>query len=280
MIKRIYPSFPVLNSLRAKVTHIFMLYITISLFLIIYNPFDFMDSGSKEWTNIVLSSSIVAVIFSLIATISLFFYRKKIKSNRFMLYDYILMVIINIVTCSILFSLGSISITDYLNSVLVVLSITIIPYLLATSFSFIVYLIKDLIEKRALLESAKKENKVELVYFQDDYGSTSFYLDKNSVLYIEANDNYINIYYWASQKVSCKILRTSMKTVEPLLKIYSMIRCHRSYIVNIQKVNSIQKQKGQLKLSLYDTDFMVPVSRTFANEVEQTLKISHLNELQ
>lgn len=279
MIKRIYLSFPALNSLRAKVSHILLLFVTISLFLIIYNPFGLIDPESRGWSNIVIPSITIGAIFSGIAIIALVLYRKKFRGNRFTLYDYALMMTGNIVVCAILFSLGSTSILDYLNSIVSVFSITFIPYLLVTSFSIIVHLIKELIEKKRLLSRARRQEKVEMICFKDDNGNTTFYLDKLSILYIEANDNYVNIYFYASQKVSYKILRTSMKSMEALLKKHSIIRCHRSYLVNMQKINSIQKQKGQLKLSLYDDEFLVPVSRTFAPDIEQLLSISHLDEL-
>lgn len=279
MIKRADLTFPILKSLKAKVSHIFVLFCTISLFLILYNPFNLMDGASSGLASIIYSSVMVGLIFSVIATITLIAYKKKLNENRFMLYDYILMIIINISGSSILFSLGSTSIIDYLESYLLVSKITLMPYLLTTSLSFITHLIKELIEKKALLASAKAEQgAIEMINFNDEYGNTSFYLDKNSILYVEANDNYVNIYYYASLKVSYKILRASMKSVETLLAPYSIIRCHRSYMVHTEKINSIHKHKGKLKLTLSEGDYSIPVSTTFAPAIERILLNSPLKQ--
>jgi DNA-binding LytR/AlgR family response regulator len=50
-----------------------------------------------------------------------------------------------------------------------------------------------------------------------------------------------------------------------------IVRCHRSYIVNFEKVKVIRKDKDGLKLE-FDNPTMadIPVSKTYVNTVMQT----------
>ena len=57
-----------------------------------------------------------------------------------------------------------------------------------------------------------------------------------NLFYIESADNYVNIYYLNKSKVSRFILRNSLKNIEESLTEFGLIRCHRSFIVNIEKV--------------------------------------------
>lgn len=60
-------------------------------------------------------------------------------------------------------------------------------------------------------------------------------LNYADVLYVEANDNYSNIYTQDGRHV----LSQTLKTIESKLKNYGFIRSHRSYLVNIKKIEKV-----------------------------------------
>lgn len=61
-------------------------------------------------------------------------------------------------------------------------------------------------------------------------------LEFNDILFIEALENYVRIHCTQKQYIS----NTTMKNMETLLSPHGFLRIHKSFIVNISKVNAVQ----------------------------------------
>jgi DNA-binding LytR/AlgR family response regulator len=56
-----------------------------------------------------------------------------------------------------------------------------------------------------------------------------------------------------------------------MLEEFTVIRCHRSYMVNINHVSAIQKDKdGHILLLDYLEDLHIPVSKTYSPAIMRT----------
>lgn len=76
--------------------------------------------------------------------------------------------------------------------------------------------------------------------------------------------------------ITTKLLRSSLKKTEEDLKNHSQFcRCHRAYIVNLQKVESVTGNARGLKLTLKNCREEVPVSRSIHEEIREKLKEIH-----
>ena len=96
-------------------------------------------------------------------------------------------------------------------------------------------------------------------------------MKQDNLLYIEAYDNYVNIYYLNKGAVSKYLLRNTLKSLEDLFRNSEVVRCHRSYMVNFEKVKVIRKAKEGLELELdLPTLIDLPVSRTYVEKVMAT----------
>jgi DNA-binding LytR/AlgR family response regulator len=94
---------------------------------------------------------------------------------------------------------------------------------------------------------------------------------KENLLYLESAENYVSICYLNKGKVSKYLLRDTLKKVEESFAGTDVIRCHRSYMVNFEKVKVIRRDKDGLKLELDNlTVSDIPVSKTYVNTVMQT----------
>jgi DNA-binding LytR/AlgR family response regulator len=90
----------------------------------------------------------------------------------------------------------------------------------------------------------------------------------SDILYLEAADNYVTIYFLNKQKISHFLLRNSLKNLGEYLSEYSFVRCHRSFIVNFEKVKLIRKEKDGLKLEIdAPAELVIPVSKTYSQGV-------------
>jgi hypothetical protein len=110
-----------------------------------------------------------------------------------------------------------------------------------------------------------------MIPFYDDKGILKFSVKKENLLYLESAENYINICYLNKGKVSKYLLRDTLKKIEEDFSGTEIVRCHRSYMVNFDKVKVIRKDKDGLKLELDNPSVIdIPVSKTYVNSVMQT----------
>lgn len=94
----------------------------------------------------------------------------------------------------------------------------------------------------------------------------------DNILYIEAADNYMDVYYLIDDKVGHKLLRSTIKQMEEQLKDHqSFIRCHRAYIVNMNQITNIEGNAQGYKLRLRKTDKDIPVSRTYIQALKDRI---------
>jgi Response regulator of the LytR/AlgR family len=129
---------------------------------------------------------------------------------------------------------------------------------------------KEQIERMEEMQ-AFSGNTRDMIPFYDDKSILKFSVKKESLLYLESTENYISICYLNKGKVSKYLLRDTMKKMEENFSGTEIIRCHRSYMVNFEKVKVIRKDKDGLKLELDNPSVIdIPVSKTYAENVMQT----------
>ena len=104
--------------------------------------------------------------------------------------------------------------------------------------------------------------------FMDEKRSLKLAITANAVLYVEAADNYVNICYLNMDKMVRYPLRNSMRAIEQICEANNIVRCHRSYYVNLRKVSAIQKGPDGLFAELdYAGAPHIPVSATYSESV-------------
>ena len=129
---------------------------------------------------------------------------------------------------------------------------------------------KEQIERLADYPSSL-ENSRDMIPFYDDKGILRFSIKKENLLYLESAENYVNICYLNKGKVSKYLLRDTLKKIEENFSGTEIVRCHRSYMVNFEKVKVIRKDKDGLKLEFDNPSVTdIPVSKTYVNTVMQT----------
>ena len=86
---------------------------------------------------------------------------------------------------------------------------------------------------------------------------------------IEASDNYVTVYYHENGKMKKYLMRITMKDIASQLYSSSVIRCHRSYMVNTLKIQNISKKGNQVKIQLPELAFSIPVSLSYLHLFRQ-----------
>jgi hypothetical protein len=87
------------------------------------------------------------------------------------------------------------------------------------------------------------------------------------LLYVESADNYSEIVFRRGDKLHKELIRGSLSRLEAQLTVDFIVRCHRSYIVNLHQVSSVSGNAQGYKLHLQGLTEPIPVARKYAETV-------------
>ena len=144
--------------------------------------------------------------------------------------------------------------------------ILLIPYLITSLFF-------EWQEKKKTLEKLSK--KKYFIHFNDIKGKLMLTLKSSDLIYMESFDNYVKIHYELSGKVKTYLIRNSLKQFEKDLSGFPLLRCHRSFMVNIKHVKMMKREKNNIQLVMDRIEQKtIPVSKKYNENVIKTLSSS------
>jgi len=142
--------------------------------------------------------------------------------------------------------------------------------LLTAMIGVMVYDINDLRQKLEAQKEHREDQQagLEVYNFYDEKGDLRLSARPESVYFLEAADNYVIIHYLSVGKMEKLLIRNSLKNIEWRFREKGLIRCHRSYIVNLNLVQLMRRQENEVVLDMGDDRVpLIPVSRTYATTV-------------
>ena len=128
------------------------------------------------------------------------------------------------------------------------------------------------IDKNRILQSLKEgdallENR-EMIVFYDEKGTMRLSMKFSDLLYLQAADNYVNIVYINNDRQMKYMLRSSLKIIEDAYSTFPLVRCHRSFMVNFNKVKIIRRESDGLRIELdAPIPVEIPVTKTYMEGV-------------
>lgn len=150
-------------------------------------------------------------------------------------------------------------------------SILFIPYLV----SYLYYSLKEknnklnsLLDKKEIWDNKPYTHVDEVFNFCDEKGRLKLSILLANVYYLASADNYVNIYYMDNGHLFHYMLRNNLKDLEEKLSNKGFSRSHRSYIVNMQKIKMISKEKEGLFINFDNEEVApLPVSKTYSEQI-------------
>lgn len=244
------------------------------LFINLFEPF-----GSRDWYPGVSDikyfafSSLIILTGMLVVVISRLILTAYSRRHDVLYWKYALWILCEIVAMAIFYTLFAkffpkdgverdlteIFQQSLINTALVLL----LPY----AISWLYFSWKD---KSAILDDIEKMRPADsrsknLIAFPDEKGDLKISVMLENLLYIESADNYATIHYLNKSGISHFLLRNSLKWIEERYASETpLTRCHRSYIVNMDKVKILKKIKGGIVIEI-DAERTpdIPVSKTY-----------------
>lgn len=232
------------------------------MFTLAYNPFDMenvldMGSGRAVFNTLMLSCITYGAI--LILHTLLFWLRSKINRNWWTYIGWWTMELfvaaaymgmyLDLVDPNSLGYFAYFSLSLKYNFSITIYSHTILN---------IVFVLIGFIE----MTSDKNLENTGLVKFHDYNKQLKFSVARNSLLYINAEENYVRIHYLEDGQEKQFLLRRSMTSIEDAMDKIGLFRCHRSYFVNPSMVSSLKKENGGvITAEISGTKASIPVSK-------------------
>ena len=252
-----------------QLLHMFILPVFFFAFMLVYHPFDIVDFIGKEWFGVHLT--IVSCIIFLSSVLSRLLYYFLPLSINYSLYS---------VWC-----LAEIIFMSFFSALYIWLVLhRPVPYFetLTLAFKYISltlvfpYVILAISMRLADFNRSANESEEESsrrMRFYDEKHNLKIVLLAQSVLYIEADVNYVNIYYTDNGKVRKYVLRSSMKAIDELCQENGLLRCQRSYYVNPQHVKVLRKEReGIIYAELDAAEIMrIPVTKRYYDRLAEML---------
>lgn len=87
------------------------------------------------------------------------------------------------------------------------------------------------------------------------------------LLLIESDDNYVSIHHLQHDRVIKTLFRKSLKSIQEEALHPALLRCHRSYLINLTQLQQIHGNRNKLKVFLNHVKEPIPVSRQYMDSL-------------
>ena len=271
---------PVSQSINVIISTLFAL-----VFLTAYVPFSataWFQVGKGNYFFTTLAFVGTGTLFLALSRTLMTWLVKKMRHFPFWLY--ILWLFLEIVLIAVYYTLLSyfqIQITEAMgHSFAFILAKSFLVSMVALGVPYtvtdLVILLKDTQQRLMLTKSDTVESDdevmpehTEIINLMDNNGNLKLSVKLDNLYYIKAEDNYINVFYQRSGTIASYMLRCKMKTIEDnCVDSSSLMRCHRSYIVNIKKVSVLHNEADGFVIDFEREGLdSIPVSKTYSAKV-------------
>lgn len=281
---------PIPSFIYSRANQIFMiLFVPIFalIFINIYRPLDFdrIDDSILKGLNISREISIQLIALMLVAggmavaTISRVIMRAYTNKRSISYIGYIVWILGEIGAMASLYTLAALftdtdkSIPELFNNSFVKTSLILfIPY----TICYIYFVWQE--NRRELCSLRKQIDRDETVlqkaYIQilDEKGEMRLSIRRENLVAIESADNYVCIYYLNGDKTKKSMVRNTLSRVAEHLQGTRIVRCHRSYMINLDHAKILHRDKEGVFIELGIEGIPdIPISRTYADNVREWL---------
>jgi DNA-binding LytR/AlgR family response regulator len=246
----------------------------IAVFLIVFKPFGINNWQDPNKIYYLLGFGLITALSSLFLKLVItpafpaYFNEAKWTVGRKIASILLLLLIITTGNALFLSSLlnKAFSLQNFLWNLTSVVLIGIFPISFGVISNYIYQLKKY---KKPVAVKVHEENIPEILTFVAENEKDTFEVAQRDLLFIESADNYTVINYVESGQLKKELLRSSLTRLEKQVESESIVRCHRSFIVNLNKVEDVTGNAQGYKFHLQAPEVIVPVARKYSDLVKR-----------
>lgn len=259
------------------------------LFITIYRPLNFEhideDTGLLTWLNISRE-----VLVQLITLGFIFVGMAVVAVSRWIMYvytrkrelsymQYISWVAFEILIMALIFTIAALF-TDtpkpvttlFYNSLVKTILILLIPYVMCYIYFIWQERVAQLRHIRERL--AEDETALQAAYVQiyDEKGEMRLSVRREHLFLLESADNYVCVWYINNNAPKKVLVRNTLTKVAKQLESTHIQRCHRSYIINLDLIKVMRREKEGIFVEFGVEGVPdVPISKTYVENINNWL---------
>ena len=109
---------------------------------------------------------------------------------------------------------------------------------------------------------------IDIINIADNKGVLKLSVKLDNLYYIKAEDNYTIVNYTKNGMLNRYMIRCKIQTIEDNFSGTPLMRCHRTYIVNTQKIKVLRHESDGFYMDFdFDGIDPIPVSKTYNEAV-------------
>lgn len=267
-----------LDSTNRKFYLIFFTLIIAFIFLNFIEPFGLYYDSELSGDEVFIELSIALLIAFCILLFSQFVLRSLLKLTGLKLLSHVGWFLLEAILVGTTWSLfdyiedGNTTsfFANFTDNIIAYILIMFVPY-----FGFItITLFKDLMMESKEIKKQLENNSgqyIEDISFKDENNTVRFISKTLNILFIQSSDNYVDIHYLEDNTPRKTLLRNSIKRLEEQLVNTPVIRCHRSFMINTQNIETASKTAAGFEVKLTASDTKIPVSKSYLSEIKKFL---------
>ncbi|MDC1068117.1 LytTR family DNA-binding domain-containing protein [Candidatus Kapabacteria bacterium] len=267
IIAKLNSPYPFENSISKRILTALYIGLFVFLFLYIFQPFN-INLIEKNILNLTLGYGIVTssvmILFDVIVVkiLKAVFNEQKWTVGKNILW---------MITIVLLITYGNLFYSDYIRLIRISFN-NFLTFSLYTSviglfpIGFITIITQSRLNSKFIKESKSITDSISpnysdetIIKFDSDNQNDNLELALSRILYIKSEANYVDVYYDDNDVIKTSMIRSSLKSIED--KNDAFFRCHRSFIVNMNKIFKVSGNAQGYKLHFNNTDTSIPVSR-------------------
>jgi hypothetical protein len=251
------------------------------LFMIIYQPF-----STTAWFGFYPLSTLLTTIIFYIISVAILIVSKQLlfvyqSKHKLSITIYSIWIVCEFILIGVLYMLftntidkneHALSFGTILRTSLCVGLILSIPYTIITLYAGY----KAKTEELSILLLQRKMRNLphepHLINLYDYNDSMKISIYDDAILYIESQDNYVQIFYEMDEKLRSYLLRVRTQKLEEQLTDTTLIRCHRSFIININKIKLYKNEHNRATAVLTNPNAKnIPISKSYYKAVTEII---------
>lgn len=259
------------------------------LFITIYRPLNFEhideDTGLLTWLNI--SREVLVQLITLgfifvgmaVVAVSRWIMGVYTRKRELSYIQYISWVAFEILIMALIFTIAALF-TDtpkpvttlFYNSLVKTILILLIPYVMCYIYFIWQERVAQLRHIRERL--AEDETALQAAYVQiyDEKGEMRLSVRREHLFLLESADNYVCVWYINNNSPKKVLVRNTLTKVAKQLESTHIQRCHRSYIINLDLIKVMRREKEGIFVEFGVEGVPdVPISKTYVENINNWL---------
>ena len=255
-------------------------------FIFLYQPGDFNDIDERfyfgrditkdtAWHIVITLMVIIGMITSAISRLMMNLYTRK---HQLSIVGYIVWVAGEIVAMSLIYTAVACLTSEkpffeiYEATFLKTVRTLTIPYVICYVYFIWKEKARQYHNMKRMLEEDDVAQKKAYIQIFDEKEKMQLSVRRENLLFMEAAENYVNVWYINNNTPKKMMIRSTMKKIQLQMEGTNVLRCHRSYMINLDHVKVLRREKEGIFLEMgIETVPDIPLSKTYSESITRWL---------